>query len=157
MLENLSVKVDDLGRIVIPKKVRRKLNIKNNELLLLSIKEDTITIEKDNKCTEFDRLKEKVIKINKEYGLDFLITNDYKIVFGTNSYKQYENLKIYKREIEKSVFSNSTEIGRGVVITKPHYYCSLSFDNYTNGRLFVVFDSFGDEEYAKLIIDLLKS
>lgn len=39
-------KIDDLGRVVIPLKLRRQLNWQSQDYLQLSIKEDTIVLEK---------------------------------------------------------------------------------------------------------------
>lgn len=154
-MENLFVKVDDVGRIVIPKRVRTQLGIENNELLLLTRRDDMIIIEKEDKSTDLDKIRDKAQTLSNKYGLDFLIANDYKIVFATNEYKKYENIRVNNEVVEKIVFSNNTVIAKDVVITKPHYYCSLSFDNYTNGKLFVVFDDESKREYAELIINLL--
>ena len=154
-MENLFVKVDDVGRIVIPKRVRTQLGIENNELLLLTRRDDMIIIEKEDKSTDLDKIRDKAQTLSNKYGLDFLIANDYKILFATNEYKKYENIRINNESIGKITFSNNTAITKDTVITKPHYYCSLSFDNYTNGKLFVVFDDESKREYAELIINLL--
>ena len=72
-MENLFVKVDDVGRIVIPKRVRTQLGIENNELLLLTRRDDMIIIEKEDKSTDLDKIRDKAQTLSNKYGLDFLI------------------------------------------------------------------------------------
>lgn len=155
-MENLIVKVDDVGRIVIPKKVRKQLDINYNDLLLLSMIEDSIVMKKDKKSKDLNKLIDKINIIKEKFDFDFLIANDYKIVYSSFDLEEFENLKIDKLEVEDVVFSNTTKLSKDYVLTKPHYYCSLSFDNYTNGKLFLIFSDDVISEEANLIINLLR-
>ena len=44
----MSRKVDELGRIVIPKEIRNKFDIKTNDRLDIYVENDTISLMKDN-------------------------------------------------------------------------------------------------------------
>ena len=48
MIDDLPVKVDYAGRIIIPKKVRERLNINKNDNLLLSLENDKIVLKKSS-------------------------------------------------------------------------------------------------------------
>lgn len=155
-MKDLMVKVDDVGRVVIPKKVRKHLDIKYNDLLLLSIVEDSIIIKKDESSKDLNKLIDKINIIKEKFDFDFLIANDYKIVYSSFEKEKYENFKINKFEVEDVIFSNNTNLSKDYVLTKPHYYCSLSFDNYTDGRLFLIFSNEKYLKEANLIINLLR-
>ena len=51
--------VDDLGRVVIPKELRNRFNIKDGDNLKINYCEDTITIEKIKPKTLMEQLKEQ--------------------------------------------------------------------------------------------------
>ena len=51
--------VDDLGRVVIPKELRNRFNIKDGDNLKINYCEDTITIEKIKPKTLVEQLKEQ--------------------------------------------------------------------------------------------------
>lgn len=156
MIENLPVKVDDVGRIVIPKKIRKILNIQYNEELLLSVKDGNIEIKKEVMNTELNGIIEKIKIIKNNYDLDFVICDDYKVVYATEEYKYIKNKRTKKMKVHDIKYDNKTEIVSGIIIDKPHYYCLLSFDNYTSGKLFVIFNDNNDRKYANLVINLLK-
>ena len=65
MIENLPVKVDDVGRIVIPKKIRKKFNIDPNDYLLLTTTNHEIIMKKENIDLKYKNLLEKLKYINK--------------------------------------------------------------------------------------------
>ena len=49
MIENLPLKIDEVGRVVIPKKVRIKYELKKDSFLLLKPQEKSILFIKQNK------------------------------------------------------------------------------------------------------------
>lgn len=48
MIENLPVKIDEAGRIVVPTKIRKKYNIQKNDLLILKTNENSFQLIKDD-------------------------------------------------------------------------------------------------------------
>lgn len=58
-------KIDDLGRIVIPKEIRRQLGIKEGDSLEIFINEDEIVLRKYNTSIG---LKELVRRLNNEFS-----------------------------------------------------------------------------------------
>lgn len=60
-------RIDDLGRVVVPKEIRRNLGIREGDPLELFVDEDTICFKKYN-CTEplKDKLKSVVDMLNDE-------------------------------------------------------------------------------------------
>jgi len=150
-------KVDELGRIVIPKKIRKQFDIKDNEILIMSTTEDKIILKKEiEEDKEFKKLLEKVSLIKENFDIDFLIANDYKIIYTTENYKEYINIKIGKKTIKDITYSDKTKITNNIYLTAPHYYCSISFDKYTNGKIFVIFKEETKKDKIKFLINLLR-
>ena len=67
-------RIDELGRIVIPKEIRRNLKIRDGENLEIYIEEDSIILKKYSKIVNFENNLNKIIEI-----IDSLITE--KVIF----------------------------------------------------------------------------
>jgi len=95
-------KLDGLGRIVIPKEIRKKLKIFDNDKLKILLDKDYIKIEKysdiDENINKLIRFK-KILK--KEIDLDIIITS-------TNEIKE-EEIELNK-DIKKKINFGKTKI-----------------------------------------------
>ena len=93
-------RIDDLGRIVIPKEIRKNLKIKENEILEIFIENESIILKKHSSFDDMDNLLEKYIEVLKEMtSSNVLITNRDKVI-KTNESKKYEYLN---KEISEDV------------------------------------------------------
>ena len=63
----MSRKVDELGRIVIPKEIRNKFGIKTNDMLDIYVDNDTINLIKDSKKCTFCSSTKDLIDHNNKY------------------------------------------------------------------------------------------
>lgn len=63
----MSRKVDELGRIVIPKEIRNKFDIKTNDRLDIYIENDVISLIKDSKKCIFCFNTKDLIEQNNKY------------------------------------------------------------------------------------------
>lgn len=89
-------RIDDLGRIVIPKEIRKNLRIKNGESL------EIFTDENDNiilkKYSQIDKLKEiaKTIvdAVYQTTKTNIIITNTDKIIAATKQKKDYQEKEL---------------------------------------------------------------
>lgn len=106
-------RVDGLGRIVIPKEIRKVLKIKENEQVEINVTDDKIVLNRYSELDEYDISLEKLIEAVKEvYDKDILITNLNSFVLTSNSYKNLIGLEIssYLNDIletRKDIFENS--------------------------------------------------
>lgn len=81
-------RVDSLGRLVIPKEIRKVLKIKENELVEINILDDNIILNRYSELDEYDISLTNLIDVIKEvYDKDILITNLNTFVICSNSYK----------------------------------------------------------------------
>ena len=59
-------KIDELGRIVLPKEYRNALNLKEKDEVNLSLEIDTITIRKTIPCCHFCNSSANLVQIGSE-------------------------------------------------------------------------------------------
>lgn len=74
-------RIDDLGRIVIPKEIRKTLKIKENESLEVFINNDEIILKKFSNMNEMEKIFNDYISILKDLtGNNIIVTDREKIV-----------------------------------------------------------------------------
>ena len=157
MIENISVKVDDVGRIVIPKKVRKELDINIDDVLLISVKNKKIEMQKRENNDKLKSLIKKLEKLIEDYCFDVFLTDNQKVIFS--NIDELKNMKI-KSNIKKLETNNIMKMEETILtdefeITEPHYYCSFYLDIYTKYNLFIIYKNTKTENIAKIVCELL--
>ena len=95
MTSGIVRRIDNLGRVVIPKEIRKTLKIKENEQVEINVLDDSIVLNKYSDIHEYDKSINNLIDIIKNvYDRDIIITNLDKIVLTTKDYKDYINLEL---------------------------------------------------------------
>lgn len=124
-------RIDELGRIVIPKEIRRSLGIRDGESLEISVSEDSVCLQKISKVLEFSDLAQRLCDNTKDtMQLNVLITDRDKIIaeglFDSESAvkKELSNELIQYIQNRETYISDSSE-------TK-HY-----FDTNTEGYFLI--------------------
>ena len=78
-------KIDELGRIVIPKEIRRNLGIRDGESLEIFTDEDSIILKKHSQMERFEDLGAKLGEIiNTIFKVDVIITDREKVIAATS-------------------------------------------------------------------------
>lgn len=81
-------RVDSLGRIVIPKEIRKVLKIKENEQVEINVLEDSIVLNRYSELDEYDISLSNLIKVIKDvYNRDILLTNLNSFVLASHDYQ----------------------------------------------------------------------
>lgn len=80
--------IDNLGRVCIPKELRKILDIKPNAPIVLSLCENTIILKKKQKNINYENLLKDLLSEKRSDYKDFLITNKEVLIFQEliNSY-----------------------------------------------------------------------
>lgn len=96
-------RIDDLGRIVIPKEIRRTLRIRDGESLEIFVEDEMIALKKYSSMNDLnDICKDLVNTINQTLGKNVLITDrDSVISISGNNKNNYLNKSISKYLEEK--------------------------------------------------------
>jgi AbrB family looped-hinge helix DNA binding protein len=101
-------KIDELGRIVIPKEVRTKLKIQENESIMITSDNSKIVISKYSYLNNYLKFISDICETFIEiYKTDIKITDREKTIFNSNINAKY----LYKEDIIKnSVIIGSIEL-----------------------------------------------
>lgn len=80
-------RIDDLGRIVIPKEIRKNLHLKTGELLEIFIDDlDSIILKKHSVINRKDDFIEQYIKLlSSKLGVNVYVTNLNEIIFSNDN------------------------------------------------------------------------
>ncbi len=74
-------RIDELGRIVIPKEIRRNLGIRDGESLEIYVEEDKIYLKKYSKLKDYSLIIKDILEcFDKVYHYNFIITDRDKII-----------------------------------------------------------------------------
>ena len=106
-------RVDDLGRIVIPKEIRRTLRIRDGESLEIFVDREMIALKKFSKMTDMYYISKQLVDIvNSVTGQSVFITDrDNFIAASGNLKKKYLNKPISKA-LEFIMKERSIVVGR---------------------------------------------
>ena len=78
-------KIDELGRVVIPKEIRKNLCIREGESLEIITNEDNIILKKHSQIAKYNDISNKLCHIiNEIYEIDVMITDREKIIASNN-------------------------------------------------------------------------
>ena len=136
MFENIPVKVDSVGRMVIPKNIRKMYNIDKNSLLFLSLERDQILFIKDESQQKLNSLLEKLTRLEK-HNFCFVVMKNEKCLYKTNS-NDFFPLKL---NVISSIFNNDSNLGSVSMtinnIRSTYYYFIQRINKYTKFLIFV--------------------
>ena len=113
-------RVDSLGRIVIPKEIRKVLKIKENEQVEINVSGDEIILNRYSELDDKDLFLQNLINvINDVYNIDILITNLNNFTLTTKDY-------LYLKGKEISLYLSNILEERKDVIEKNNISLSLN-------------------------------
>ena len=124
-------RIDDLGRIVIPKEIRKNLKIKENEILEIFIYNEEIILKKYSSFSDMEKILYNFVDtLNKITGNSIFITDRDKIIACQENKKyDYLNKNIgdtinYVIDSRMTIMSNENgnlELKEGENLTINHY------------------------------------
>lgn len=137
--ENSNIrKIDDLGRIVIPRDIRKKLHISNNDTLEIYIEDNSIILAKysviDN---NIDKIKYYLDNINRITSNNYLITNNEYIlasdIIELENSNIPTNIKQYLLDTNKK--PSSIEIQNKVYLQNEFNIVAINVDGHNQGAI----------------------
>ena len=107
-------RIDELGRIVIPKELRGKLKLSENENILLKLTDNKIEIQKYSYINNYQLLINGIINVFYEiYKLPIRLSDNDKIIIEVGSTNET------KEKISENINFNSTIIGTLIIYSAP--------------------------------------
>ncbi len=154
-------KIDELGRIVIPKEIRRNLAIKDGEEMEIYIDENSIILKKFQRLLSFKELVRDYVNIfNKIIPISLLITDRESIILvNKNEYKDIEHKKISSNlskifDERKDGVGLNLNVSENIVIKGFFYIKPIILNTDLVGSIICVSDKEIDKQ-EKLIVDLI--
>ena len=105
-------KIDELGRIVIPKEIRKNLNIRNGEDVSIFVKDNMIVLKKYERALTIKEISQKYINTFKKINDDDILISD------KNSIISSSNLEYIDKKIDTKIFNliNERKSEEGTVL-----------------------------------------
>lgn len=131
-------RVDDLGRIVIPKEIRRTLRIRDGEELEIYVDDGVVVLKKFSNVADLENVSKKIIDVvSSLVGKTVLVSDRDQIITGSGDLKKNYLNKDISQTIEDVISSrniivekniNSIEIVDGIEDKYPYViYPIISF------------------------------
>ncbi len=154
-------RIDDLGRIVIPKEIRKNLKIKENEVLEIFINNDEIILKKFSPFNDSEKVLSDYIKvINDMTGNDVIITDRDKVILSSKRLEErllnkklseYVNDLIENRSIFLSNDMKGIEVIDNEKIKQNYYFIPFIIDSDVVGSI-IMFSSKEFDENSKSLL-----
>lgn len=139
---NFIRRLDELGRIVIPKEIRNKLNFNSGDLLDLNVSNDSIIIKKSSSTFDKQYVDELIKLVEYLSDYDLVLTNTECVVAKSS---KLEKLKIEEKisislnklilERKSEVYSNGVDISDKIFLDGKVYVKSLIKDSNQLGLI----------------------
>ena len=154
-------RIDELGRIVIPKEIRKNLKIKENEVLEIFINNDEIILKKFSPFNDSEKVLSDYIKvINDMTGNDVIITDRDKVILSSKRLEErllnkklseYVNDLIENRSIFLSNDMKGIEVIDNEKIKQNYYFIPFIIDSDVVGSI-IMFSSKEIDENSKSLL-----
>lgn len=118
-------RIDELGRIVLPKEIRRNLGIREGENLEIFVEEDQVILKKYSKIKDYKEIIHTIANlVTKVYEFNLMISDRDKIIYA-NKFASFESTdldtkfihyihnreSVFKREMQTFKFNNEEKSG----------------------------------------------
>lgn len=146
-------RIDELGRIVIPKEIRKSLNIKSGELLEIFLSDfDIISLKKYSLINKNDELLDKFVQsLSKKTNCNVFISDRDKIIFSNIKDTLYNKLSYEFENYKINSINNPLKLTKNYTLNFPYNILSIA----PNGDLvgYLVFESLDNNinKYEELV------
>ncbi len=153
-------KVDELGRIVIPKELRKNLNIKNSDDLEITIDNDKIVLEKFYRLRNLkDVLNNYFCVLERFLNSNFIITDKENIILTCKKQSELKDRKLSYQYIDmmntrkQNICNGNLKITNDYEISKNYYFYPMIINTDILGSLLLYSDN-RIEEKDLLIVEI---
>jgi AbrB family transcriptional regulator (stage V sporulation protein T) len=140
MKENIIIRrVDELGRFVLPKDIRKQMNIRTGDYLELSIDNDIIQMKKYSCIQELEHITEMIIgSVYDVYGVESILMEDENIVvkrIGLSEktiidFLENDDYKSISIEMEGNIVGKYVLFSKDDNLNKVHSFISVFLNKY---------------------------
>lgn len=152
MFENIPVKIDSVGRVVIPKNIRKMYDIKSGSLLFLFLEDDGVLFVKDDVRQKLDSLLFKISKLER-YGLKFIVARNDECVYKSVN-DCYVSRRVFVDVLNTDDITGEVSFTSGGVRIV-YYYCVQVINKNTKFLIFMYSDDDGMNDFIYTVCNLL--
>ncbi|MFA5407336.1 MAG: stage V sporulation T C-terminal domain-containing protein [Bacilli bacterium] len=144
----VSRRIDELGRIVIPKEIRKNLRIRSGETLDILVNDEAIILAKQSSINGFeDMAKKSIDAVNEVLNTNILITNRDRVVAASSPiYKKY-----YGKDLNPKIIDLMLQ--HSIIIEKNLREIAI-IDEFTDNASYILNPIIVDGDVAGLVIAL---
>lgn len=153
---NFIKRIDDLGRIVIPKEIRRILCIQNNENMEISINNDEIILKKHSLLKEKEKeLIKLCILIQNISNKIIIVTDREKVIYSNIESINNKNLSDELKDdiTNRKLIEKGTNITNEFKVGSNFIYKNLIVDSNQTGLIFLIDEDINDKD--KLLLEIV--
>ncbi len=151
-------RIDELGRIVLPKEIRRNLGIREGENLEIFVEDDKVILKKHSKIKDYKETIYTICEmVTSVYDVNLLVTDRDRFVYA-NRFQDLENKEIDSKFIHfihqrESVLKNQMQAYKLNGEEKSGYFFIQPIISSTDclGLLILYKESPLEEEYCSLL------
>ena len=114
-------RIDDLGRIVIPKEIRRTLRIHDGESLEIFVDNEIITLKKYSSLNELANVSKILVEsINKEINKEIIITDREKVKAASVLNKKVKIVDDVEEDCNYIIYpiiANGDAVGSAIIVS----------------------------------------
>lgn len=164
-LNGIVRKIDNLGRIVIPIELRKRLKIDQNDDIEIKIENNKIVLSKYNKLSELNNILYLMSKsYNNLTGINIIVTDKERIIYSNKEIYKNKNIsKIIRNNIDNEIeidFYKKVEITNDLFIESYIYSKNIKISGFSYGQ-FIVYSknmiSIKDKEILNNLVLLLSN
>ena len=164
-LNGIVRKIDNLGRIVIPIELRKRLKIDQNDDIEIKIENNKIVLSKYNKLSELNNILYLMSKsYNNLTGINIIFTDKERIIYSNKGIYKNKNIsKIIRNNIDNEIeidFYKKVEITNDLFIESYIYSKNIKISGFSYGQ-FIVYSknmiSIKDKEILNDLVLLLSN
>ena len=164
-LNGIVRKIDNLGRIVIPIELRKRLKIDQYDDIEIKIENNKIVLSKYNKLSELNNILYLMSKsYNNLTGINIIVTDKERIIYSNKEIYKNKNIsKIIRNNIDNEIeidFYKKVEITNDLFIESYIYSKNIKISGFSYGQ-FIVYSknmiSIKDKEILNNLVLLLSN
>ena len=136
----MQIKVDASGRILIPKKVRDRFDINEDDIFLLTTFDDGFKLVKEKSLEKYNEVISKIKKVEIGYNFDIILTDYEKVIYASDKYKN-----IVGKKLDNNFKLNDLSLKK-----------DIKLDKYRRGNIIIIYKEKKYLNIARIVCELLK-